>query len=81
MRERIAVFLCEFLFFYRAENLCYQFGHGQELKPQFRKIVCLVCACFARKRINENLFEAYSYTDVQLRRRNASRNSARVLVW
>ena len=57
MRERIAVFLCEFLFFYRAENLCYQFGHGQELKPQFRKIVCLVCACFARKRINENFIQ------------------------
>ena len=55
MRERIAVFLCEFLFFYRAENLCYQFRQGQELKPQFRKIVCLVSACFARKRILENL--------------------------
>ncbi len=63
MRERIAVFLCEFLFFYRAENLCYQFGHGQELKPQFRKIVCLVCACFARKRINENLFRVYLLTE------------------
>ncbi|GEM_PF-2365458 len=63
MRESIAVFLCEFLFFYRAENLCYQFGHGQELKPQFRKIVCLVCACFARKRINENLFRVYLLTE------------------
>ena len=62
MRERIAVFLCEFLFFYRAENLCYQFGHGQELKPQFRKIVCLVLVCFARKWINEYLFEAFLYT-------------------
>ena len=28
--------------FYRAENLCYQFEHGQKLLPQFRKIVCLV---------------------------------------
>ena len=27
---------------YRAENLCYQFGHGQKLLPQFRKIVGLV---------------------------------------
>ena len=62
MRERIAVFLCEFLFFYRAENLCYQFRQGQELKPQFRKIVCLVSACFARKRTNEHLFKAYLYT-------------------
>ena len=26
----------------RAENLCYQFGHGQKLMPQFRKIVGLV---------------------------------------
>ena len=49
MRERIAVFLCEFLFFYRAENLCYQFEQGQNLLPQFRKIVCLVLACSARK--------------------------------
>ena len=39
---------------YRAENLCYQFKQGQKLLPQFRKIVCLVCACFARKRILEN---------------------------
>ena len=30
------------LFRYRAENLCYQFGHGQKLLPQFRKIVGLV---------------------------------------
>ena len=29
---------------YRAENLCYQFKQGQKLLPQFRKIVCLVCA-------------------------------------
>ena len=63
MRERIAVFLCEFLFFYRAEYLCYQFRQGQELKPQFRKIVCLVSACFARKRINENLFRVYLLTE------------------
>ena len=28
----------------RAENLCYQFEHGQKLLPQFRKIVCLVGA-------------------------------------
>ena len=27
---------------YRAENLCYRFGHGQKLPPQFRKIVGLV---------------------------------------
>ena len=27
---------------YRAENLCYQFSHGQKLLPQFRKIVGLV---------------------------------------
>ena len=26
----------------RAENLCYQFTHGQKLLPQFRKIVGLV---------------------------------------
>ncbi len=26
----------------RAENLCYQFNHGQKLLPQFRKIVGLV---------------------------------------
>ena len=26
----------------RAENLCYQFTHGQNLLPQFRKIVGLV---------------------------------------
>ena len=26
----------------RAENLCYQLGHGQKLPPQFRKIVGLV---------------------------------------
>ena len=31
--------------------------------PQFRKIVCLVCACFARKRINENLFRVYLLTE------------------
>ena len=48
--------------FYRAENLCYQFEQGQKLLPQFRKIVCLVLACFARKRINENLFKAFLYT-------------------
>ena len=30
--------------FYRAENLCYQLKQGQKLKPQFRKIVCLVGA-------------------------------------
>ena len=30
--------------YYRAENLCYQFEQGQKLLPQFRKIVCLVCA-------------------------------------
>ena len=47
----------------RAENLCYQLKQGQELKPQFRKIVCLVCACFARKRINENLFRVYLLTE------------------
>ena len=34
--------------FYRAENLCYQFEHGQKLLPQFRKIVCLVCAPLAQ---------------------------------
>ena len=34
---------------YRAENLCYQFEQGQNLLPQFRKIVCLVLACSARK--------------------------------
>jgi len=34
----------------RAENLCYQSGHGQNLSPQFRQIICLVSACFARKR-------------------------------
>ena len=33
---------------YRAENLCYQFEHGQKLLPQFRKIVCLVCAPLAQ---------------------------------
>ena len=27
---------------YRAENLCYQSGHGQKLLPQFRKIIGLV---------------------------------------
>ena len=27
---------------YRAENLCYQFKHGQKLPPQFRQIICLV---------------------------------------
>ena len=27
---------------YRAENLCYQFDHGQKFRPQFRKIVGLV---------------------------------------
>ena len=33
---------------YRAENLCYQFEQGQKLLPQFRKIVCLVCAPLAQ---------------------------------
>ena len=27
---------------YRAENLCYQFKHGQKLPPQFHQIICLV---------------------------------------
>ena len=48
--------------FYRAENLCYQFEQGQKLLPQFCKIVCLVLACLARKRINRHLFRAYLYT-------------------
>ena len=36
------VFLSCFLHRYRAENLCYQFTHGQKLLPQFRKIVGLL---------------------------------------
>ena len=28
--------------YYRAENLRYQFKHGQELLPQLRQIICLV---------------------------------------
>ncbi len=28
--------------YYRAENLCYQFIHGQKLPPQFRQIICLL---------------------------------------
>ena len=28
--------------YYRAENLRYQFKHGQELPLQFRQIICLV---------------------------------------
>ena len=31
-----------FLHSYRAENLCYQFIHGQKLPPQFRQIICLL---------------------------------------
>ena len=34
--------------YYRAENLRYQFKHGQELLPQFRKIICLVSALRAQ---------------------------------
>ena len=40
----IATDIACFRNFYRAENLCYQFKQGQKLLPQFRKIVCLVCA-------------------------------------
>ena len=36
---------------------------GTKILPQFRKIVCLVLACFARKRINECLFRAFLYTE------------------
>ena len=35
----------------------------KKLLPQFRKIVCLVKACKARKRINEDLFRAYLLTE------------------
>ena len=38
----IAIDLACFRNFYRAENLCYQLKQGQKLKPQFRKLVCLV---------------------------------------
>ena len=31
-----------FLHLYRAENLYYQFKHGQELLPQLRQIICLL---------------------------------------
>ena len=55
----VATDLASFRNFYRAENLYYQFEQGQKLLPQFRKIVCLVKACKARKRINEYLFKAY----------------------
>ena len=48
---------------YRAENLCYQFEQEQKLLPQFRKIVCLVKACKARKRINEHLFRVFLYME------------------
>ena len=43
-RLRIAEILACSRNLYRAENLCYQFEQGQKLLPQFRKIVCLVCA-------------------------------------
>ena len=53
---------------YRAENLRYQFKHGQKLPPQFRQIICLVkvgrdtrtrCITVAE---DFCLFEAYLYT-------------------
>jgi len=39
---RIAESHARFLHLYRAENLYYQFKHGQELLPQLRQIICLV---------------------------------------
>ena len=38
-------------------------SRDKKLLPQFRKIVYLVLACFARKWINEYLFEAFLYTE------------------
>ena len=54
---------------YRAENLCYQFKHGQKLLPQFRKIICLVkVGRDTRPRYitvadDLHLFEAFLYTE------------------
>jgi hypothetical protein len=39
---RIAESHARFLHLYRAENLYYQFKHGQELLPQLRQIICLL---------------------------------------
>ena len=64
---------------YRAENLCYLFGHGQKLLPQFRKIVGLVLSIGwdthpRTKAYSERTYKRY----VQLKRRNWSRKTATV---
>ena len=76
-RLRIAESLACSRNFYRTENLCYQFEHGQKLLPQFRKIVCLVGAPSAQAE-KQNTHSGRSYARyVQLQRRNTSRKAAR----
>ena len=63
------------LFRYRAENLCYQFNHGQKLLPQFRKIVGLVFLLGGTPTPETKAYSERTYKrTVQLRRRDTSRN-------
>ena len=47
---------------YRAENLCYQFEHGQNSCHSSARLSAW-CARLWRKRMNENLFRAFLYTE------------------
>ena len=59
----------------RAENLCYQFSHGQKLLPQFRKIVGLVVRLGGTPTPETKTYSKCSYKrNVRLRIRNTSRN-------
>ena len=61
----------------RAENLCYQFGHGHKLLPQFRKIVGLVYSSEQehprpkRKLIRSALINGMCDFEVSVRKANA----------
>ena len=39
-----SIYLLDFCSAYRAENLRYHIKHGQNISPQFRQIVGLMCA-------------------------------------
>ena len=47
---------------YRAENLCYQFEHGQNSCHSSARLSAW-CPRLWRKRMNENLFRAFLYTE------------------